>query len=445
MLADEFIVSHGPQSAVGHHMGSGQIRADEPIVINLWPRDRETGCFADMTRTYVVGEAPAELVEFHRLVKEALEKAIGEIRAGVPGRELMVSTCEFFQQHGYRTPLSKEPGEVLEDGSSHGLGHGVGLEVHEEPGWASRVATRSWPATSSPSSPALQPGVRRLPPRGPDPGHRRRRREPHGLPVRPRALRPDRHAARRGAPISAVARVRRAGECEGGHLRARRRRPLARRGRPPHLVRAVADAVRMELPYAKWYVGGKLNVCFDCVDRHVEAGLGDRVAYHWEGEPGRHADDHLCRPPAPRRPLRECAQGARRAQGHAGRDLHGDGPRAPVAMLACTRLGAPHTVVFGGFSADSLSSRMNDMGCEVLVTQDEAWRRGSTVPLKRTPTTRWPRCPACRSLLVVSGPGNDVPMTEGRDRCSRRPSRTNVSDDPASCPASRWTPRTCSS
>ncbi len=134
MLADEFIVSHGPQSAVGHHMGSGQIRADEPIVIDLWPRDRETGCFADMTRTYVVGEAPPALVEFHRLVKEALEKAIGEIRAGVVGRDVMVGTCEFFQQHGYRTPLSKEPGEVLEDGFKHGLGHGVGLEVHEEPG-----------------------------------------------------------------------------------------------------------------------------------------------------------------------------------------------------------------------------------------------------------------------------------------------------------------------
>jgi Xaa-Pro aminopeptidase len=87
-----------------------------------------------MTRTYVVGDPPAPLVEFHRLVKEALDKAIGDIKAGVQGREVFVGTCEFFQQHGYRTPLSKEPGEVLEDGFKHGLGHGVGLEVHEEPG-----------------------------------------------------------------------------------------------------------------------------------------------------------------------------------------------------------------------------------------------------------------------------------------------------------------------
>jgi len=134
MLADEFIVAHGAQSAVGHEMGSGQIRAGEPIVIDLWPRDRETGCFADMTRTYVVGDPPAPLVEFQRLVLQALEDAISAIKPGVPGRELFVGTCELFQEHGYRTPLSKEPGEVLEDGFIHGLGHGVGLEVHEEPG-----------------------------------------------------------------------------------------------------------------------------------------------------------------------------------------------------------------------------------------------------------------------------------------------------------------------
>ena len=134
MIADEFIVSHGAQSAIGHEMGSGQIQANEPIVIDLWPRDRETSCYADMTRTYVVGDAPAPLVEFHRLVLQALEDAIAGIKPGVPGRDLFLGTCEFFQHHGYRTALSKEPGEVLEDGFKHGLGHGVGLEVHEEPG-----------------------------------------------------------------------------------------------------------------------------------------------------------------------------------------------------------------------------------------------------------------------------------------------------------------------
>ncbi len=134
VLADEFIVSHGAQSAVGHEMGSGQIVAGEPIVVDLWPRDRQTACFADMTRTFVVGEPPQELVDYQALVHRALDEAIGAIKPGVPGRDVFVGTCELFQAHGYRTWLSKQPGEVLEEGFFHGLGHGVGLEVHEEPG-----------------------------------------------------------------------------------------------------------------------------------------------------------------------------------------------------------------------------------------------------------------------------------------------------------------------
>ncbi len=134
MLADEFIVSHGAQSAVGHEMGSGQIQPGEPIVIDLWPRDRETACFADMTRTFVVGEPSREIVDYQRLCRQALDDAIRTIRAGVPGRDLFVGTCELFQEHGYKTYFTKQPGEVLEEGFIHGLGHGVGLEVHEEPG-----------------------------------------------------------------------------------------------------------------------------------------------------------------------------------------------------------------------------------------------------------------------------------------------------------------------
>ena len=106
-------------------------------------------------------------------------------------------------------------------------------------------------------------------------------------------------------------------------------------------------------------------------------------------------------------------------------------PELAVAMLACTRLGAPHTVVFGGFSADSLSDRMVDMGCEVLVTQDEAWRRGGTVPLKRTADEAMAAAPKVHSCLVVRRTGNEVPMTEGRDRWYHE---LDVSDDPATCP-----------
>jgi Xaa-Pro aminopeptidase len=133
VVGDEFIVSHGPQTAIGHDMGSGPIAPDEPIVFDLFPRDRATGCYADMTRTYVVGTPSDELVEWHGLCHEALQRAIAAVRTGVNGRALMELVCDLFQEHGHPTQLSKRPGQVLEDGFYHGLGHGVGLEVHERP------------------------------------------------------------------------------------------------------------------------------------------------------------------------------------------------------------------------------------------------------------------------------------------------------------------------
>jgi Xaa-Pro aminopeptidase len=129
----DMIVAHGPQSAVGHNMGSGQIAPSEPIVFDLFPRDKGTGCFADMTRTYVVGEPSEELQKWYGLVKEALEVSTAGVKPGVNGRTLYEQVCNIFHDAGYKTQLNKEPGEVLEDGFFHGLGHGVGLEVHELP------------------------------------------------------------------------------------------------------------------------------------------------------------------------------------------------------------------------------------------------------------------------------------------------------------------------
>src|SRR4029077_16496414 len=111
-------------------------------------------------------------------------------------------------------------------------------------------------------------------------------------------------------------------------------------------------------------------------------------------------------------------------------------PELAVAMLACTRLGAPHTVVFGGFSADSLSDRMNDMGCDVLVTQDEAGRRGKPVPLKRVADDAMADAPGVRASLVVRRTGNAVPMSEGRDHWYHDLA-ARVSDAPATSP---WEP-----
>jgi acetyl-CoA synthetase len=176
------------------------------------------------------------------------------------------------------------------------------------------------------------------------------------------------------------------------------------------------ELLEWELPYAKWYLGGKLNVAYNCVDRHVEAGLGDRVAYFWEGEP---LDDRRTITYADlQREVVRFANALKSLGVGKGTPVGiymGMVPELPVAMLACARLGAPHTVVFGGFSADSLAGRLNDMGCEVLVTQDEGWRRGQPVPLKRNADEALETSPSVRSVVVLRRTGGDIGWVEGRD------------------------------
>ena len=187
-----------------------------------------------------------------------------------------------------------------------------------------------------------------------------------------------------------------------------------------------------ERPYAKWYLGGKLNVSYNCVDRHVEAGLGNRVAYHWEGEP--EGDRREITYADLQKEVVAFANALKELgvkKGTAVAIYMGMVPELPIAMLACTRLGAPHTVVFGGFSADSLSDRVNDMGCEVVITQDEAWRRGTTVPLKKIADEAMADSPGVKKCLVVRRTGNEVSMTEGRDYWY---GDVRGSEDPASCP-----------
>lgn len=131
--ADEFIVAHGPQTCIGHHMGSGPIGVGEPITVDLWPRDRESACFTDMTRTFVVGPVNDELRRYHDLCKRALEASMAAIRPGARTADVHRAAAEVFEAAGEPTLLSKQPGQVLLDGFFHSLGHGVGLEVHEEP------------------------------------------------------------------------------------------------------------------------------------------------------------------------------------------------------------------------------------------------------------------------------------------------------------------------
>ncbi|HEX2756246.1 MAG TPA: AMP-binding protein, partial [Candidatus Limnocylindrales bacterium] len=156
-----------------------------------------------------------------------------------------------------------------------------------------------------------------------------------------------------------------------------------------------------DLPFAKWFVGGKLNMSENCVDRHVAAGLGDKVAYHWIGEPGdtrtiTYADL-----------LREVSKAA-----NALRELGietGDRvaiympmiPELPIAMLACARIGAPHTVVFGGFSAEALSGRINDAEAKLVITADGGWRRGKPAELKPAVDEAVQSTPTVEHVLVV--------------------------------------------
>ena len=189
-----------------------------------------------------------------------------------------------------------------------------------------------------------------------------------------------------------------------------------------------------ELPYARWYVGGKVNVTYNCLDRHVEAGRGDKVAYYFEGEP---VGDSAAITYA--QLLDEVVRVANGLKGLGVRKgtpvgiYMGMGPDLPVAMLACARLGAPHNVVFGGFSAESLADRLNDMQCEVLITQDEGWRRGQRVPLKAHADEALESCPSVRTVVVGERTHADVPMVEGRD-VSWSQLVEGQSSDPASCP-----------
>jgi Xaa-Pro aminopeptidase len=132
-IFDDFIVAPGPQGAKGHDMGSGPIRSGVPIVIDIWPRDAETFVFCDMTRTFVVGDVPDEVRRWHELCKHALDRAVSEVAPGASGRAIFDGTCEIFEAAGEPTQRTKPDGESLIEGFFHGLGHGVGLEVHEAP------------------------------------------------------------------------------------------------------------------------------------------------------------------------------------------------------------------------------------------------------------------------------------------------------------------------
>ncbi len=170
-----------------------------------------------------------------------------------------------------------------------------------------------------------------------------------------------------------------------------------------------------DLPFAKWFVGGRLNAAYNCLDRHVDAGRGDKVAYHWEGEPG---DSRTITYADLLHDVAQLANALKALGVQKGDRVNiylGMVPELPMALLACARIGAAHSVVFGGFSSDSLRDRIQDAEAKVLITGDGAFRRGHIVPLKETADIAVADCPTIEKVLVLRRTEHDIPMTDGRD------------------------------
>ncbi len=171
-------------------------------------------------------------------------------------------------------------------------------------------------------------------------------------------------------------------------------------------------------PFAKWFLGGKLNLAYNCVDRHVEAGLGDKVAYHWIGEPG---DTRTLTYADLQREVSKAANALKELGVQAGDVVAIYMPMIPelaIAMLACARIGAPHTVVFGGFSAEALAGRIDDAQAKLVITADGGWRRGKPVNLKSAADEACAMSSTIEHQLVVrriGDVGGAVAMAEGRD------------------------------
>ncbi len=185
-----------------------------------------------------------------------------------------------------------------------------------------------------------------------------------------------------------------------------------------HWFRRWNKVLQWDLPFAKWFVGGKTNMAYNCLDRHLSTPRRNKAAIIWEGEPG---DSRVLTYWDLHREVNRCAN-ALLSMGV----QRGDRvaiylpmiPELPIAMLACARIGAVHTVVFGGFSAESLRDRINDAQAKLVITSDGGFRRGSIVPLKRNVDQALTETPTVQRVLVVRriGEAANIQMVEGRDR-----------------------------
>ncbi|MEM9586948.1 MAG: acetate--CoA ligase [Planctomycetota bacterium] len=183
-----------------------------------------------------------------------------------------------------------------------------------------------------------------------------------------------------------------------------------------HWFEPFQEVCQWEAPHAKWFVGGKTNASYNCLDRHIDAGNGDRTAIIWEGEPGdtrtlTYAElrSEVCKAASA---LRELGIG----QGDVVSIYMPMTPELAIAMLACARIGAVHSVIFAGFSAESIADRNNDAQAKMVITADGLYRRGKVLPLKQTVDQALVKSPSVKICLVLKRTGgDDTPMTDGRD------------------------------
>jgi acetyl-CoA synthetase len=182
-----------------------------------------------------------------------------------------------------------------------------------------------------------------------------------------------------------------------------------------HWFRRWDTVLEWKAPWAKWFVGGQINISYNCLDRHVATWRRNKAAFIWEGEPGE------IRTLTYQQLLTEVSKFANvlRSLGIKRGDTvaiyMGMTPELPIAMLACARIGATHSVVFGGFSANALVDRINDAQSVAVITQDGLYRRGAEIPLKATVDEALPQCPTIKSVIVYKRTGSDVKMEWGRD------------------------------
>ncbi|HEY6487618.1 MAG: acetate--CoA ligase [Terracidiphilus sp.] len=198
-----------------------------------------------------------------------------------------------------------------------------------------------------------------------------------------------------------------------------------------HWFKSWEKVLEWNLPWAKWFVGGKLNLSFNCLDRHLSGPRRDKTALIWEGEPGEvrrltYAELHV--------EVQKFAN-ALKALGIKKGDrvavYMGMTPELAIAVLACARIGAVHSVIFGGFAATAIADRVNDSGCVAILTQDASYRRGNEIQLKRTVDEAMPACPTVQHVIVYKRTGSPVNMVTGRDWWWH----DLVANAPTECPA----------